>query len=364
MKRVIVAPPGKRYEIIIEKDSFKQFPRLIESFPSDPLVLITDANVYPLYGRQLSAGLTARGCKVLVQIIPPGESSKTLHQCELLYSALIENHISRDAVIIALGGGVVGDLAGFIAATYLRGIRLIQIPTTLLAQVDSSVGGKVGVNHPLGKNLIGAFYHPDKVLIDPHVLQTLDEREWRAGLAEVVKYAFIQDAELLLHLENEMMTILQRREAETLQQIIASCCQIKADIVQQDERENGVRAWLNFGHTIGHALEAATGYDYYRHGEAVSRGMAGALHLSAALTGLHLDELQRALALIRLLNPPPVPKNITLEEIMARLLQDKKRRRNGQTWVLLKHLGSARLRNDIPEHLTRMAVERACQDPF
>jgi len=234
----------------------------------------------------------------------------------------------------------------------------------LLAQVDSSVGGKVGVNHTLGKNLIGAFYHPDKVLIDPEVLQTLDEREWRAGLAEVVKYAFIQDTELLRLLENEMTTILQQRDADALEEIIARCCEIKADIVQQDEREEGVRAWLNFGHTIGHALEAATGFNYYCHGEAVGRGMMGALHLSTALTGLQADELQRALALIRMLNPPPVPKNISLEEIMARLLQDKKRRSSGQTWVLLNHLGAVLLQDNISDALTRMAVEQACQDLY
>ncbi len=358
MKRVTVHLAGKPYDIDIAQNTLAQWPLRLREISPGPFVLISDETVQRLYGKTMAARFNASDQGLLTLTVPAGESSKSLSQCDALYTRLIENRITRDAVMVALGGGVVGDLAGFVAATYLRGIRLIQIPTTLLAQVDSSVGGKVGVNHPLGKNLIGAFHHPEAVFIDPDVLHTLAPRELRAGLGEVLKYALIRDAELLEVLEEKLPCIMRLEDGALLESVIARCCQIKAEIVGLDEREQGIRAWLNFGHTIGHALEAATGFACYRHGEAIALGMAAALHLSASCSGLDQEAVQRGMGLIRALNPPPLPADVTTEMIFTHIAHDKKRRRSGQTWVLIERPGRAVLRDDVGDDRVYGAIEQ------
>jgi len=235
-------------------------------------VIITDTNVAPLYLKSVKQSLAASGITVHSIVIPSGEREKSLHRADSMYSELLRWKIERQSTIVALGGGVVGDLAGFIASTYQRGIHFVQVPTTLLAQVDSSVGGKVGVNHPLGKNMIGTFYQPDFVAADITALRTLPRREIVCGLGEVVKYGIIRDRKFFSYTVQHIDAIIAK-DPEILLRIAAECCRMKADIVSRDEREKNLRAILNFGHTVGHALEHAGGYRLLKHGEAILLGM-------------------------------------------------------------------------------------------
>jgi 3-dehydroquinate synthase len=244
-----------------------------------------------------------------------------------------------------------------VAATFMRGIRLVKIPTTLLAQVDSSVGGKVGVNHPLGKNTIGTFYHPEFVLIDPTMLRTLPVRELRAGLAEVVKVALIQDAHLFVILQKNITGVIRLDDLEFITGLIHASCAIKARIVKKDEREQGIRVILNFGHTIGHALEAATHYEYFRHGEAVTLGMAAAVKISIECGHLQAGAAEQIWQLLRHLQAPDIPADLTTHDVMAYLQYDKKRLSTGQRWVLLNHIGSAIVVSNIPEGVIHHAIE-------
>ena len=243
---------------------------------SQKALIITDTNIAPLYADSVKDLLTKAGFNAKIAIIPAGEQSKSLSVAETLYTQAIEHGLDRKSPIIALGGGVVGDLAGFIAATFMRGVPFIQMPTSLLAQVDSSVGGKVAVNHALGKNLIGAFYQPQAVFMDLEMMKTLPTREISTGLGEVIKYGFIYDHDFYTYLTEHQQEILQLKP-EALIHIIARSCEIKADVVSKDECEAGLRAILNFGHTLGHAIEKETNYAIYNHGEAVAIGMVGAL---------------------------------------------------------------------------------------
>lgn len=261
--------------------------------------IITDTNVGRRYARPAFDSLANAGfTPSLVILTPAGEVIKAPKTAAVCYDRLAEHRLERKSFIVALGGGVVGDLAGFVAATYLRGITFIQVPTTLLAQVDSSIGGKVGINLKAGKNLVGAFYQPRLVLCDLDTLRTLPEREFRAGLAEVIKYGIIYDAALFGRIERDLPKLL-RRDPKILADIVARCCEIKAEVVGKDETENGPRAILNFGHTIGHALEAISHYGKYLHGEAISIGQVAAAKLSAELAGLprrHVDRIKDVFA--------------------------------------------------------------------
>src|SRR2546429_630694 len=254
--------------------------------------VITDRNVAPRYGEAAVQSLGASGFEPILITVPAGETAKSLKVVASCYDQLAEQRLERKSFLIALGGGVVGDLAGFVAATYLRGIDFVQIPTTLLAQVDSSVGGKVGVNIKAGKNLVGAFWQPRFVLCDLDTLETLPAREYRAGLAEVIKYGIIHDVELFKRLEQVMPKLLLR-DPDTLSSVVARCCQIKAGVVGQDETESGLRAILNFGHTLGHALEAVCGYGRFLHGEAIAIGQVLASRLSAELLGFPQRDVER-----------------------------------------------------------------------
>ncbi len=283
-------------------------------------ILVTDTNVDRIYGERL-AGLPGDPLRVVIEA---GEPSKTLATVERIYDAALSAGIERSAVVVALGGGVVGDVAGFAAATLLRGLRVVMIPTTLLAQVDSSVGGKTGVNRPQGKNLVGAFHQPSLVIADPLVLETLPEREYRAGLAEVVKTAVILDAELFDLLESRTGEI-GRRDPELMTDVVARCVELKAMVVERDEREGGLRRILNYGHTVGHAIEQATDYGRYLHGEAVAMGMVAAARISTRLgaaTGEDADRIVRLLAALGL--DTEIPEDLSDERLERAMAHDKK----------------------------------------
>ncbi len=304
-------------------------------------VIMTDSNVAPLYGEQLQATLKKGGFETEIVVVPAGEPSKSLRQANRLFETMPSLHLDRHSFVIALGGGVVGDLAGFIAATYLRGLALVQIPTSLLAQVDSAVGGKVGVNLPQGKNLVGAFYQPRLVLSDTDTLKTLPERELRAGFAEVIKHGAIRDAEFFAWLERERKNVLGGKP-DALARAVRRCCEIKAEIVSADERESGVRAFLNFGHTIGHAMEALADYVGLLHGEAISMGMCAAAHLSQKRAGFNAAEAERLRALIKASGlPTRLDGTFGPGELLSAMRLDKKAREGKLRFVLLKRLGEA-----------------------
>ena len=283
MEIVNVSLGTRSYPIYIGKDILKDIGRKLKIFSnSNKLAIVTNSTVAPLYLQKVKTSLEESGFYVNVVELPDGEEFKTLHWAEKIFDKLIEFRMDRQCPLLALGGGVIGDITGFAAATYLRGVPFIQIPTTLLAQVDSSVGGKTGVNHEKGKNLIGAFYQPKFVYIDIDTLKTLDVREIRAGLAEVIKYGVIEDEGLFEYIEDNVQSILSLNE-ENLKHIIKRSCEIKAKVVEDDELESGYRANLNFGHTFGHAVEALTEYKEYKHGEAVAIGMVASGKMSNTL---------------------------------------------------------------------------------
>jgi 3-dehydroquinate synthase len=296
--RTVEVPLGTRsYKIEVGRDLLGKLGTYCQKLAlGQRCAIITDSNVAPLYAQNAAKSLAKGGFESLLVTVPPGEKSKSLRVVQSCYDQLAAHRLERKSFVVALGGGVVGDLAGFVAATYLRGIPFVQIPTTLLAQVDSSVGGKVGVNLPAGKNLVGAFYQPRLVLADLASLDSLPDREFRAGLAEVIKYGIIYDAQLFRTLEGDMEKLL-RREPKIMAAVVARCCEIKADVVGQDETEGGLRAILNFGHTIGHGLEAISRYGKYLHGEAISIGQVAAARLSSRVLGFAASEAERVQAI-------------------------------------------------------------------
>jgi len=310
-------------------------------------VVVTDANVARPHAERVAQALQGNdlACKVLT--VPAGEASKCVAQAEKLWTELVALQADRQTAIVAIGGGVVGDLAGFVAATFARGLALVQVPTSLLAQVDSSVGGKVGINLPAAKNIVGAFWQPAGVLIDLDVLTTLPEREYRSGLAEVVKYGVILDAAFFEYLEQHVAP-LQARQADVLERVIARCCQLKASVVEQDEREEtGLRAVLNYGHTFCHALETVTGYDTYLHGEAVAIGMVCASRLAESLGRIDASLTRRQRDLLARLGLPiaiePVKMPISAAELLAAMQRDKKAAQGNVRFVLPSRLGHVAL---------------------
>jgi 3-dehydroquinate synthase len=320
--------------------------------------IITDARVAPLYAARATASLKRAGFDPLVVTVPAGEASKSLKVAATCFDRLAAHRLERKSFIVALGGGVVGDLAGFVAATYLRGLAFVQVPTTLLAQVDSSVGGKVGVNLPSGKNLVGAFHQPRLVLCDLDTLRSLPAREYRAGLAEVIKYGIIHDAALFQRLEKDMPRLL-RLERATLGEVVARCCEIKAEVVGQDETETGRRAILNFGHTIGHAIEALSGYGRHLHGEAISLGQIAAAQLSAWQTGLTPAEVGRVQAIFARAGLPTRIRftKRDLAGLFAAMKLDKKVSDGEIKFVLAERIGAVRWGEPVPEPVVRKAVE-------
>lgn len=303
------------------------------------VAVVSNTTVAPLYGGTVRASLEAAGFAVHEITLPDGEEYKNLETLNLIFDGLIRRGLDRGSFIVALGGGVVGDMAGFAAATYLRGIPFVQVPTTLLAQVDSSVGGKTGVNHSLGKNLIGVFYQPRLVLIDLDTLDTLQSRDYVAGLAEVAKYGVVLDEGLFALLEEGRERILAR-DKELLRSIVKRCCAIKADVVAADERESGLRAVLNYGHTLGHAVEALTGYEKMLHGEAVAIGMVEAARISEQRGLSTSADTERITALLKGFGLPVDLPLFPLDDYLEILLRDKKVREGGLTFVLNRGIGN------------------------
>jgi 3-dehydroquinate synthase len=310
------------------------------------LLIVTNSLVARLYLAKLSAGLAGR--RVAECILPDGEQHKTLQTAGWVFDALVAKKMNRDATVVALGGGVVGDVAGFAAASYQRGIGYVQVPTTLLAQVDSSVGGKTGVNHPGGKNLIGAFYQPQSVIADIDTLTTLPDRELRAGLAEVIKYGCVWDPLLFDWLDKHILELLAR-DVDALTYAIARSCEIKATVVAKDEREQNLRAILNFGHTFGHAIEAATAYETYLHGEAVGLGMLMATNLSHRLGLIESDTHERVRDILTRVGLPTEAPRIGAAKALELMHMDKKVLAGAVRLVLLEKLGRAILTADYPQ---------------
>jgi 3-dehydroquinate synthase len=330
--------------------------------------IISDRHVAPLYAKAVQLSLKKAGFESVLITVPAGETAKSLRVVEQCYDALAKHRLERKSFIVALGGGVVGDVAGFVAATYLRGIAFVQVPTTLLAQVDSSVGGKVGVNLKAGKNLVGAFHQPRLVLCDIAALRTLPVREFRAGMAEVIKYGIIYDAALFERLEHDLAKLL-KREPKTLTEVIARCCEIKAEVVGQDETESGLRAILNFGHTIGHAIENISGYGKYLHGEAISIGQMAAAMISV-MVGLSVGEVERIGMIFRRIG---LPLGIQLsasqrKKLLAAMRLDKKVTGGEVKFVLAKKIGEVVWGQDVPETMFRGVLDclsrKSMSDPF
>lgn len=314
--------------------------------------IISDTNVAPYYARAVHHHLAHAGFDPLLITVPAGETAKSLKTVQACYHRLARERFERKSFIVALGGGVVGDLAGFVAATYLRGIPFVQVPTTLLAAVDSSVGGKVGVNLPAGKNLVGAFYQPRLVLCDLDTLKTLPPREFRSGLAEVIKYGIIFDAPLFKRLERDLPALL-KREPKLLTAVVARCCEIKAHVVRHDETESGLRAILNFGHTVGHALEAISHYGKFLHGEAISIGQVAAAQLSAQLLGLKPVEVERITELFRRAGLPiRTPLNAPQRrKLLTAMTLDKKVSGGEVKFVLARKIGQVEFGQKVPRLL-------------
>ncbi|TYA49029.1 3-dehydroquinate synthase [Aggregatibacter actinomycetemcomitans] len=329
--------------------------------PGNKVMIVTNPTVAQYYLATVTDTLEKIGCLVERVLLPDGEQYKTLDSLNLIFTALLQANHGRDTTIVALGGGVIGDVAGYAAASYQRGVRFIQIPTTLLAQVDSSVGGKTAVNHPLGKNMIGAFYQPNAVIVDTLTLNTLPKREVNAGLAEVIKYGAILDFPFFEWLEQHIDDLVALDQS-ALQQCIAHCCQLKADIVARDETEKGDRALLNFGHTFGHAIEAHLGYGNWLHGESVAAGCMMAAVLSERLGDLPKADVARLEKLLARANLPTVsPDGMTAQDYLPLMMRDKKVLNGKLRLVLLKSLGQAYVATDINQDLVIDAIHRCSQ---
>jgi 3-dehydroquinate synthase len=323
------------------------------------VAIVTNEVVAPLHLAKVKAGLQG-AARIAEILVPDGEQAKTWPTLDRVFDALLAARIGRDGLIVALGGGVVGDLAGFAAAVYQRGVAYLQVPTTLLAQVDSSVGGKTAINHPRGKNMIGAFHQPRAVIADVAALDTLPARELRAGLAEVIKHAVALDVPFLEWLEQNIGKLVAR-ERDALTYAVRRCIELKADLVAADERESGARALLNFGHTFGHAIEAATGYGAWLHGEAIAAGMVMAAELSVRAGLIGRSDAARVKALLASAGLPVAAPAIPPERLMELMAGDKKAAQGKVRFVLLESIGRAALRGGLEERLVREAIVAAAQ---
>jgi 3-dehydroquinate synthase len=360
MERITVELGERSYPISIGAGLFNDSAHLSSLSPNKKVVVISNVIVAPLYADKIVNLIGQLGCQASLLELPDGEQYKNLDVFNTVMSYLIEGNYSRDVTLIALGGGVIGDLVGFAAACYQRGVDFIQIPTTLLSQVDSSVGGKTAVNHPMGKNMIGAFYQPKSVVIDTDCLSTLPEREFAAGMAEVIKYGIIYDHDFFVWLE-EHMEELYALDQQALSYAIARCCSIKAEVVALDEKEAGIRALLNLGHTFGHAIEAELGYGNWLHGEAVSAGTVMAAK-TAQLQGL-IDEQQvnRIISILQKAKlPVHAPDSMSYDDFMPHMMRDKKVLSGQLRLVLPTGIGSAEVVSDVPHEQIRLAIE-ACR---
>jgi 3-dehydroquinate synthase len=348
---------GERsYPLYIGRDLFADVSLLSGHIRASQVVLVSNTTVAELYLPRVRAALPANS-QVTEVLLPDGEQYKTLDSLSDIFDAVMGDNHNRTTTFVAVGGGVVGDITGFAAACYQRGVHFVQVPTTLLAQVDSSVGGKTAVNHPLGKNMIGAFYQPQAVLIDLATLGTLPPREFAAGMAEVIKYGLIADAAFYDWLQANHAALLARDEA-ALGEAIRRSCEIKAEVVAADEREGGIRAILNLGHTFGHAIETAQGYGAWLHGEAVAAGMVLALRLSAALGRIDAAAVTTLVDLLAAAGlPTAAPEQMTADEFIALMARDKKVVDGRLRLVLLRAIGEAEVVDDVPESVLREVLE-------
>jgi len=355
MERLNVELADRSYPISIGSGLLAQRDLFTQAIRGRRVMIVTNETVAPLYLQRLQQ--TLDGYQLDACILPDGEAYKTLDSFGQIMTALLEGGHGRDTTIVALGGGVIGDLAGFAAASYQRGVAFIQIPTTLLSQVDSSVGGKTGVNHPLGKNMIGAFYQPKAVIIDTDCLATLPRRELSAGLAEVIKYGIIWDAEFFAWLERTIAGLLAL-DASLLIQAILRCCSIKADVVSQDETETGVRALLNLGHTFGHAIESEQGYGNWLHGEAVAAGTMLAARTALQLGLLNQAQVMRIRTLLAAVELPlSAPADMDFPVFMRHMMRDKKVLAGKLRLILPTNIGQADLFSDVSETVLQAVIE-------
>lgn len=351
MKTVRVSLGARSYDILIGPHLLENVGSVFQDYRiSRRIFVVSNPTVFPLFGAKLLERLSSAGFEVTEILIPDGEKHKTLATVENVYTYLIAQRADRGSTIVALGGGVTGDITGFVAATFLRGVPYVQVPTTLLSQVDSSVGGKTGVNHLLGKNMIGAFHQPHLVFIDPQTLAPLPDREYRSGLYEVIKYGLIYDGAFFEFLDLRLDEIL-RRSYTLLEDAISRCCQIKAEVVATDEREDDLRRILNFGHTVGHALEAATGFREFTHGEAVAYGMIAATRISLRLALTDSALAQRVEGCIRRIGELPPVSHVSSARLLDAVYRDKKRQSDRVVFVSLDGIGGTRIVEDLPERL-------------
>jgi 3-dehydroquinate synthase len=356
---LVKVPLGERsYSIVIGKGLLRRLGAECDKLElGQRCAVISDRKVSPLYGEAALLSLANAGFEPISITVPAGETAKSLKNVRACYDQLAKHRLERKSFIVALGGGVVGDLAGFVAATYLRGIDFVQVPTTLLSQVDSSVGGKVGVNLKAGKNLVGAFYQPRLVLCDLDTLRSLPLRQFRSGLAEVIKYGIIYDPGLFERLERDLPRLL-KQQADTLAKVVARCCEIKAEVVGQDEKESGLRAILNFGHTIGHALEAISGYGAYLHGEAIAIGQVAAARLSTLQLGLPGSQVER---IAHLFHQAGLPTSVRFNaqqrvRLLGAMRLDKKVAGGELKFVLAKKVGKVLWGQKVPTSLVEKVL--------
>ena len=356
--RLEVATPSRAYPVTIASGAIDSLGRALdEARAPGRRFVVSSPLVWRLHGNELARALNGSGTPAEPILVPDGERYKQLATVTRIYDSLVTAKADRSSTLITFGGGVIGDMAGFAAATYLRGIALVHVPTTLLAQVDSAIGGKVGVNHPLGKNMIGSFYQPHAVVVDPAVLGTLPRREFRAGLYEVIKYGMTSSAALFDRIGRERKAIFARAP-EALTAIISESCRIKAEVVSADEREAGPRRILNFGHTAGHALEAVTKYRRYRHGEAVGYGMLVAAELATA-RGALADKDRQALAnLVTSLGPLPPITDVAVTPIVEAMQHDKKIVSGRLHFVLPTAIGATTIVDDVTEKEVKAALKK------
>jgi 3-dehydroquinate synthase len=357
---------AESYDIVIASGSLEQLgSRMKELKLGKKVLIVSNPEVFDYYGATTIRSLETAGFDVCTHLIPAGETYKTLQSIEKIYDTALENYLERSSTFVALGGGVIGDMTGFAAATWLRGVNFVQVPTSLLAIVDASVGGKTGVNHPKGKNLIGAFYQPKLVAIDPLVLKTLPEREFRAGMAEVIKYGVIWDADLFAKLKRtERLDSLDYLDEELLQTIITRSCQAKADVVSKDEKEAGLRAILNYGHTIAHAIESLTEYELLLHGEAVAIGMVAAGKIAVALGMWTKEEAkQQDNLIIKTKLPTNISVDLDPKAIVESLKGDKKVKAGKVRFILPTQIGTVTISDQVPSEIVTEAIEAVIHSP-
>lgn len=358
MPKISVNLPQNSYQIAIASGNLSQLGSQMSQLNLGKKVLVvSNPEIFDYYGETCLKSLETAGFETCTHLIPPGEQYKNLQTIAQIYDTAFSNHLERSSTLVALGGGVIGDMTGFTAATWLRGVNFVQVPTSLLAMVDASVGGKTGVNHPQGKNLIGAFYQPKLVAIDPAVLQTLPVREFRAGMAEVIKYGVIWDLDLFTKLEqSDRLDSLDNISEELLETVITRSCQAKAEVVSQDEKESGLRAILNYGHTVGHAVESLTNYQQFVHGEAVAIGMVAAGKIAQQMGLWTAAEAQRQSQLIIKTGlPTDIPAELDWASIWETMKSDKKVKAGKVRFILPTKIGEVKISDRVTVEIIQQA---------